>query len=111
MKSPAGRAVLLWPCSAVLLALIPVALGHGDEPEGMDAGMGAMGMTADSPQAGDGSYPPTYFAHPEHRGAVYGHIALMVASWVFMLPVGESPRRTPKREITRRLTGLPSLKP
>ncbi|KAM0411218.1 hypothetical protein ACHAPD_009419 [Fusarium lateritium] len=33
------------------------------------------------------NYPDTYFAHPEHSGTIYTHIALMVISWVFILPI------------------------
>ncbi|KAL2179467.1 uncharacterized protein P884DRAFT_195440 [Thermothelomyces heterothallicus CBS 202.75] len=45
-----------------------------------------MEMTdADKPLPED-QYPPTYFAHPDHKVAIYGHIALMVLGWVFALP-------------------------
>jgi len=88
MRSPTRHAVFLLASPAALLALIPFALGHGDEMGGMDGGMG-MGMTTDQPQPEDGSYPPTYFTHPEHKGIIYAHIALMVVSWIFVLPVGE----------------------
>ncbi|KAL2172303.1 hypothetical protein VTG60DRAFT_6681 [Thermothelomyces hinnuleus] len=48
--------------------------------------MGGMEMTdADKPLPED-QYPPTYFAHPDHKVAIYGHIALMVLGWVFALP-------------------------
>ena len=92
MRSPARRAAVLFLASlAVLLGLVPAALGHGGETEGMDMGMD-MGMdtTVDQARPDEGDYPPTYFTHPEHRGAIYAHIALMVVSWVFMLPVGKS---------------------
>ncbi|KAK4240750.1 hypothetical protein C8A03DRAFT_31138 [Achaetomium macrosporum] len=72
--------------SAAVLGLVPVALAHGDEHGHGDGGMGGMKMTdADKPLPED-QYPPTYFAHPDHRAAVYGHIALMVLAWVFALP-------------------------
>jgi len=70
---------------AVLGLLVPAALAHGDEK-----GHGGMEMTeADKPLPED-QYPPTYFAHPDHKAAIYAHIALMVLAWVFMLPVGKS---------------------
>ncbi|KAK4173440.1 hypothetical protein QBC36DRAFT_348759 [Triangularia setosa] len=40
---------------------------------------------ADKPLPED-QYPPTYFTHPDHKAAIYGHIALMVLSWLFVLP-------------------------
>lgn len=70
------------------LAFLPTVLAHGDDGGGhdgddhMDMGMDA-GM--DKPQD---DYPPTYFAHPDHAGLMYGHIGLMVVAWVFILPVG-----------------------
>jgi hypothetical protein len=81
--------------AVAVLGLIPAALAHGeDEGHGMSGGPGhghgGMAMTdADKPLPED-QYPPTYFAHPEHRVAVIGHIALMVLSWVFVLPAGEN---------------------
>ncbi|KAI1501549.1 hypothetical protein F5X99DRAFT_418457 [Biscogniauxia marginata] len=46
-----------------------------------------MDMTAEEPKPDPDSYPPTYFSHPEHAGVMYAHIALMVVSWVFVLPI------------------------
>ncbi|KAK0714338.1 hypothetical protein B0T21DRAFT_387060 [Apiosordaria backusii] len=40
---------------------------------------------ADKPLPED-QYPPTYFTHPDHKAVIYGHIVLMVLSWVFVLP-------------------------
>lgn len=82
--------------SAAVLGFVPAALadgdghghghGHGHQEEG---GMGGMQMTdADKPLPED-QYPPTYFAHPGHKAAIYGHIALMVLGWVFALPAGK----------------------
>jgi hypothetical protein len=68
--------------AAVALGLVPAALAHG-------GGHGGMEMTdADKPLPED-QYPPTYFAHPDHKAAIYGHIALMVLAWVFALPAGK----------------------
>lgn len=77
--------------SVAVLGLVPAAFAHGDD-EGMDMGMnmGANG-TLDQPRP-EGEYPPTYFALGEHTAAIYGHIALMVIAWVFVLPIGKLSR-------------------
>lgn len=54
----------------------------------------AMHMnTANDRRAGqrspDQPYSPSYFAHQQHTGLIYGHIAVMVAAWVCLLPAGE----------------------
>ncbi|OIW26401.1 hypothetical protein CONLIGDRAFT_706645 [Coniochaeta ligniaria NRRL 30616] len=84
MKSIATSALAVL-ASVAVLGLVPAALAHGDEDMNMDMGMGAN-STADQPLPED-SYPLTYFALDEHTAAIYGHIALMVIAWVFMLPV------------------------
>ncbi|CAG9956121.1 unnamed protein product [Clonostachys rosea f. rosea IK726] len=66
-------------------AALPLVLAHGG-----DGGHGMHGngsMEADMPKD-ESEYPPTYFAHPEHRGLIVGHIALMTIGWVLILPVG-----------------------
>lgn len=68
-----------------------MAVAHGDS-ESMDSMKMGMGMahgsnTTQPPKNND--YPDTYFAHTEHSGVIYTHIALMVLSWVFILPVGK----------------------
>lgn len=74
---------------AAVLGLVPAALAHGDDHEDGMGGMGGMEMgDADKPLSED-QYPPTYFAHPDHRAAVYGHITLMGLAWVFALPAGK----------------------
>lgn len=78
LASPLLRAI----ASAAVLGLVPAALAHGDDMN-MEKG------EADKPLPAD-QYPPTYFAHPDHRAAIYGHIALMVLAWVFMLPAGKT---------------------
>ncbi|KAH6649610.1 hypothetical protein F5144DRAFT_542770 [Chaetomium tenue] len=84
MKAPV-TSILPVLASVALLGLIPVALADGDGGHGHDHG-GGMEMTeADKPLPED-QYPPTYFAHPDHKAAIYGHIALMVVGWVFALP-------------------------
>ncbi|KAL2024767.1 hypothetical protein VTK56DRAFT_5588 [Thermocarpiscus australiensis] len=69
--------------SVAVLGFIPAALAHGDDHGG---GMGGMKMgDADKPKPED-QYPPTYFALPDHKVAIYGHIGLMVLAWVLVLP-------------------------
>lgn len=48
-----------------------------------------MDMSAEDSKPDAGSYAPTYFTHPEHRGLIYAHIGLMVLSWVVFLPIGK----------------------
>ncbi|KAI1122031.1 hypothetical protein F5Y10DRAFT_287579 [Nemania abortiva] len=81
--------------SLALLAIVgalPLVFAHGDE-DAMDMGnnedmnMGDHGgMAGEDPKPDPDSYPPTYFAHPEHVTAIYAHIGIMVIGWVFMLP-------------------------
>lgn len=33
--------------------------------------------------------PQSYFAYPKYSGLMLGHIGLMIAAWLFVLPVGE----------------------
>lgn len=70
---------------AAVLGLVPAALAHGD-----NHGHGGMEMSdADKPLPEE-QYPPTYFALPDHRAAIYGHVGLMVLGWVFVLPAGKA---------------------
>ncbi len=81
-----------------VLGLIPAALAHGEEhanssshADGGMAGMDGMDMKpsdADKPLPED-QYPPTYFSHPDHKAAIWAHIAVMVLAWVFALPAGK----------------------
>ena len=73
----------------LLLAVAPAVLAHGDdEAMHMDTGM-AHDHGAPIANATEEAkvYPPTYFAHPEHRSLIYAHIILMTLAWVFALPV------------------------
>lgn len=76
--------------SVAALGLVPAAFAHGGD---MEMGIGVdhpadMNMTTDAPWS-EPSYPPTYFAHGDHKAAIYSHIALMVVGWVFVLPAGK----------------------
>ncbi|KAH7192525.1 uncharacterized protein B0J16DRAFT_61714 [Fusarium flagelliforme] len=82
------RKTILRLPSALLLALLPVVFAHGDSDSmdmRMDMGMGHVSNTTQPPK--DQEYPDTYFAHTEHSGVIYTHIALMTISWVFILPI------------------------
>ncbi|KAF4453746.1 hypothetical protein F53441_3639 [Fusarium austroafricanum] len=70
--------------SALLLVVLPVVVAHGGG-ESMDMGMGHGTNTTQ--RLKDQHYPDTYFAHTEHTGVIYTHIALMTLSWVFILPI------------------------
>ncbi|KAH8657264.1 hypothetical protein BGZ61DRAFT_371541 [Ilyonectria robusta] len=76
----ASKTFLSHPTSTLVLGLLPVVFAHG--------GGGEHGEIheADKPKD-DSEYPPTYFAHLDHVGVIYTHIALMVIAWVFVLPV------------------------
>lgn len=101
MRSATRPAFRLLATAAVLGALLPAVLAHGDEGMNMDGAMdGAMDMSAQEPDNDAQEYPPNYFGHPEHRGILFAHIALMVLGWVFVLPLGESMWNAPSREVS-----------
>ncbi|KAI0206016.1 hypothetical protein F4808DRAFT_455507 [Astrocystis sublimbata] len=90
MRSTTIKAFRLLALLAVVGAL-PAVLAHGDEDAmsmdmGSDKAMGGHGGMAEDPKPDPDSYPPTYFAHPEHVTAIYAHIGLMVVGWIFVLP-------------------------
>lgn len=69
---------------AVVLGSLPSSiLAHGGESMNMDHGQAMVKAAQDSDME-------TYFSYPEYQSALYAHIALMIVSWVFMLPVGKS---------------------
>lgn len=83
-----GPSLALRPLAGALLLglLLPLADAHGgDEAMNMDMSMPAPAR----PVVNETVYDPNYFFHPEHRGLMYAHIALMTLAWVFVLPVGE----------------------
>ncbi|KAI0002365.1 hypothetical protein F4779DRAFT_635236 [Xylariaceae sp. FL0662B] len=85
MRSTTVSALKVLALAAALGAL-PAAFAHGHD----DNGATDMGMdtSAEDPKPDEDSYPPTYFAHPEHAGVIYAHIAFMVIGWIIMLPIG-----------------------
>lgn len=93
MRSITISALRLASAIAVLGLLVPTVLGHGDDNEAMGMEMD-MDMSSSMSSGGNATqpeadFPPSYFAHPEHRGILLGHIGLMVLGWVFVLPLGK----------------------
>jgi hypothetical protein len=86
-----GHSFALRPLAGALLLglLLPLVGAHGDD-DGMKMDMSMS--TPARPVVNETVYDPNYFFHPEHRGLMYGHIALMTLAWVFVLPVGEFPQ-------------------
>lgn len=65
---------------ALLLGALPLIAAHGGEH--MEAGQEhEPNMIAGTQEA-----VPNYFRHPHYAGWMYAHIALMVTSWVIVLP-------------------------
>jgi Domain of unknown function (DUF2427) len=79
--------------TAAVLGLATLTLAH---PHGHDdtssTDMGAMDMAVTSPPAPVTSeavqFEPSYFRYGEYQLWIYGHIATMIISWVFVLPIG-----------------------
>jgi len=83
--------------AATLLQLASFVAAHGgDEHAGMDMDMNMGNMnngTLAVPETD--SYPdvyslPNYAGLSAHSGLMLAHVALMVAAWMFVLPVGRS---------------------
>lgn len=79
------RTALSLLAAAAAFSLVPAVAAHGGDRES-----GESGMNMDVKDEKLGSYPATYFSHPEHQGVMYAHVALMSLAWVAMLPVCES---------------------
>lgn len=93
MPSIAISALRLASAIAALGLLVPTVLGHGDDNEDMgmemEMDMSSSMISGSNASQPDADYIPSYFAHPEHRGILLGHIGLMVVGWVFLLPLGK----------------------
>lgn len=77
---PVAAATVTWAL------LLPAVLAHGDDDAmNMDGG---MPTGADEPPQPDPELLPSYVHHPDHRGTLLMHIALMTLAWVFVLPIG-----------------------
>ncbi|KAF4992074.1 hypothetical protein FGRMN_7425 [Fusarium graminum] len=77
---------ILCASGALLSVIFPVVSAHGGgESVGMDMATAHDGNATQTPK--DRDYPDTYFAHTQHTGLIHTHIALMVFSWIFILPI------------------------
>lgn len=85
MRSTTESALKLLALVAVAGAL-PAVFAHGGSEGAMDMDTD-MDMSQEESKPDPDSYAPTYFSHPEHVVEIYAHIALMVISWVIMLPL------------------------
>lgn len=65
---------------ALLLGALPLIAAHGDEHMQMEQEH-QSNTTANVQEA-----VPNYFRHPHYAGWMYAHIALMVMSWIVVLP-------------------------
>lgn len=74
-----------------LFVAVPLAFAHETVAgTGPDQHVDSHGhQHASHDVASDAESPLTYFAHQEHIALLYSHIALMVLSWVFILPIGK----------------------
>lgn len=93
MKQPIEKLTTL-----VVLGLMPLVFAHVAHEDGGDGTSMNMDMplgAAEEPKPND-SYLPTYFALADHASVMYAHIGAMVLAWVFVLPVGESAKVTPR---------------
>ncbi|OCK84378.1 integral membrane protein [Lepidopterella palustris CBS 459.81] len=70
---------------ALLLGVLHLVAAHGTDHDGEKMGMGEEAPAA-PPKVHE--RPMSYWSYPEHAGLMYVHIALMMAAWVVMLPVG-----------------------
>ncbi|KAG0128450.1 hypothetical protein HOY82DRAFT_489195 [Tuber indicum] len=80
-----NRAVLFWLAGLTVSSLQLVSAGeehhhhHGSHEGHSDHSA--------PPAPGPLDTLPYYFAHPDHKGLLYGHIALMSIGWIVILPI------------------------
>ncbi|KAI0503328.1 hypothetical protein F5B22DRAFT_662122 [Xylaria bambusicola] len=77
--------VLRFLALLAITGALPTVFAHGGDEDAMNMD-GHDGTGGEDPKPEPDSYPPTYFAHPEHVSAIYAHIGIMVIGWVFVLP-------------------------
>lgn len=101
MRSPTTSVLPVAAATITWALLLPAVLAHGND-DAMSMSMeGAMPMAAnESLPALD--LPPSYVHHPEYRGTLLTHIALMTLAWVFVLPLGTL--TTKKFALVKKLT-------
>ncbi len=81
-----NRAVFSTAAAALLLALLPVVIAHGDEHNGDSMDMSPQSGPA--PVAQQDGVPQSYWRLSEHASLMYWHVALEILAWVVILPVG-----------------------
>lgn len=75
----------------LLLATTSVVLAHGhDDHAGKTANIGSApsSMSAASMNSSSASLQ-SYFTYPALGGLMLGHIVVMTAAWLFVLPIGK----------------------
>lgn len=79
---------------ALTLATVALAFPnpHSDSHMDMDMNMNMDNTTQMQP---DG--PMSYFAYGKHSSSIIAHIALMVAGWCFILPIGKRQQTNQKK--------------
>lgn len=73
--------------AALLLALLPLVIAHGDEHHGASVDMSTH--HAPTPQPQQHGQPQSYWSLSEHAALMYWHIGLEILAWTVILPVGE----------------------
>lgn len=92
--------------AALLLGALPMIAAHGNEHMQMEQGH-QSNTTADAQEA-----VPNYSRYPHYSGWMYAHIALMVMSWIVVLPptlmlsVARSKYHLPAQVIFHGINGL-----
>ncbi|CUS08126.1 unnamed protein product [Tuber aestivum] len=74
-----NRAVPFWLAGLTVSSLQLVSADEEHHHHGGHEGV--------APAPGSLDTLPYYFAHPDHKGLLYGHIALMSIGWIIILPI------------------------
>jgi len=83
-----NRAVLFWLAGLTISFLQLVSASEEHRHHGGHEGGHSEYSTPPAPGSLDTL--PYYFALPDHKGLLYGHIALMSIGWLIILPIGEA---------------------
>ncbi|RPA98930.1 hypothetical protein L873DRAFT_1685795 [Choiromyces venosus 120613-1] len=81
-----NQAVLFWLASLTVSSLQLVSAG-GEHHHNHGGHEGGHSEHNTPPAPGSLDALPHYFAHPDHKGLLYGHIALMSIGWIVILPI------------------------
>ena len=74
----------------LLLEVVPRAIGHGDRHGEWGSEVNLTKVHLNSSMDITTMPKQSYFALGKHNGLIFGHIALMIVAWFFVLPIGES---------------------